>query len=70
LNIQSHALAAYGTWEIQLHDINVKSGVVLEPSHLNLIVSFASNTIQFPYSNELYFGAPRTVLVRWHGQLG
>jgi hypothetical protein len=53
-----------------LHDINVKSGVVLEPSHLNLIVSFASNTIQFPYSNELYFGAPRAVLVHMRGQLG
>jgi len=53
-----------------LHDINVKSGVVLEPSHLNLTVSFASNTIQFLHSNELYFGAPRTVLVHMHRQLG
>ena len=35
-----------------------------------MAVSFASNTIQFPHSNELYFGALRAVLVHMHGQLG
>ena len=34
-----------------------------------MVVSFTSNRIQFPHSNELYFGAPRAVLVHIRGQL-